>query len=268
MSKDALWQRWEGFLAKIAARQDEIIAEAEEGIHEIINTYPEDPMPLGNALQGLRFRFEELKTKVDETWEQQVEPKFEEVDDSAFTDKGRDRKQDFLVDVDEKAAMFAARMTCDFYRNLKPRAEAGAKKVVNCGGCGAPLKLATRRDTVSHKCTACGALNQVMAEGAVAQYQGVGHAQADLETVPLRYEIERFRIQVDRWRRAHDWAAEPIDSLDKWLAMERSYWEKFVQIKGAALGEPPDLELAKSRIDSFVDMTLKTDQRWRKAKGL
>src|SRR6185369_8420274 len=122
-----------------------------------------DPMPLGNAIQGLRFRIEELKSKVNDTWDKQVSPKFDEVG-GAFADKGRDRTHDFVAQLAENWDLFAARMQLEFYQNLKPLAEAGEKKVVNCGECGAPLKLPTRKDAVSHKCTACGALNQVLAE--------------------------------------------------------------------------------------------------------
>jgi len=264
---DALWQRWEAFLAKIAERQGEILAEAEEGIREIINSFPEDAMPLGNALQGMRFRIEELKQKVDDTWEQQVAPKFDEVG-AAFAEKGRDRKQDFVAELAAKWDLFGAQMEALFYQNLQPRAAEGEKKLVHCGGCGAPLKLPSRKDAVSHKCAACGALNQVLAETAVALYQGAGHARAQLESLPLRHEIERFRIQVDRQRRANSWAPEPVESLDRWLEMERAYWEKYAQVKAATLGTPVDQELVRSRVDQFMEFTLKRDQRWRKAKGL
>jgi LSD1 subclass zinc finger protein len=264
---DALWQRWEGFLAKIVERQNEIFAEADEGVREIINSFPEDAMPLGNALQGLRFRIEELKQKVNDTWEQQVSPKFDEVG-AAFAEKGRDRKDDFVRELAAKWDLFGAQLEALFYENLKPRAEAGEKKVVNCGGCGAPLKLPTRKDAVSHKCPACGAVNQVLAETAVAIYQGAGHALATLEALPLRHQIERFRVDVDRQRRANSWAPEPVESLDRWLAMEQAYWDKYAQVKAATLGTPVDHELVKSRVDAFMEYTLKRDQRWRKAKGL
>lgn len=264
---DALWQRLEGFLAKIAERQAEIFAEADEGVREIINAFPEDTMPLGNALQGLRFRIEELKKKVDDTWDQQVSPKFDEVG-AAFAEKGRDRKDDFVHDLAAKWDLFCAEMEALFYQNLKPRAEAGDKKVVNCGGCGAPLKLPSRKDAVSVKCPSCGALNQVLAETAVSIYQGAGHAFGQLESLPLRHEIERFRVAVDRRRRAQSWAPEPIESMDKWLEMERACWEKYAQVKAATLGTPVDHEFVKSRVDAFMEYSLLRDQRWRKAKGL
>ena len=73
---------------------------------------------------------------------------------------------------------------------------------------------------------------------------------------------------MDRKRRANSWAAEPIESLDQWLAMERAYWQKYAQVKAATLGSAVDEELVKSRVDSFMEYTLKRDQRWRKAKGL
>lgn len=266
-AQDDLWNRWEGFLAKIGERQRDIFVEAEEGIREIIESFPEDPAPIGNAIQGLRFRIDELRTKVNDTWDKQVSPKFEE-QGGAFRDRGLDRRVDFLQTLDEAWGLFAARMMAEFYRNLQPRAVAGGNKPVNCGTCGASMQLPTRKDTVSHKCSHCGALNQVMAERAVALYQGAGHANADLESLPLRHAIERFRIQVDRQRRAANWAPEPVESLDKWLAMERAYWEKFAAVKAQTLGGAPDSELVESRVGFFVEHTLKTDQRWRKAKGL
>lgn len=263
---DALWQRFEGFLGKIATRQREIFAEAEEGIAEIIGAFPEDPMPLTNALQGLRFRVDELRQKVEDTWEKQIGPMFEDTG-SAFHDRGLDRKQDFLQALSEEWDLFSARMSGDFYRSLAPRVQVSAQKPVYCGTCGADLHLTTRKDTVTVKCGHCHAVNQIMPDGVVSLFQAAGHAFAEEAALPIRHKIDRWRIQVDRERRARDWAPESVDSLDKWLELERSFWDKYVSVKAQTLSEPPDLALRDSRLQSFIDLNLKTDQRWRRAKG-
>jgi hypothetical protein len=268
-TQKGLWERWQGFLSKIEERKNEILAEAEEGLAELIGAYPDDPMPLGNALQGLRFRFEELKKKVDDTWEQAVEPKFEEADAGGFLDAGLDSKQDFLLGIDEAWAAFEARMNGVFYKRLRPRAEALLGKPVECMYCRAELDIPVPHESVSLTCPFCHAVNQIMPETAVAIFfSGAPDAIAAEAAMPLRYEIERFRIGVDRKRRASGWANEPVESLDRWEAMERAYWEKYAAVKGEAAGLPPDAELVASRMEWFRKFTLMTNQQWRKAKGI
>lgn len=268
-TQKGLWERWQGFLSKIEERKNEILAEAEEGLAELVGAYPDDPMPLGNALQGLRFRFEELKKKVDDTWEQAVEPKFEEEGAGGFLDAGLDSKQDYLLGIDEAWAAFEARMNAVFYKRLRPRAEALLGKAVECMCCRAELDIPVPHESVSLTCPFCHAVNQIMPETAVAIFfAGAPDAIAAEAALPLRYEIERFRIGVDRRRRASGWANEPVESLDRWEAMERAYWERYAAVKGEAAGLPPDAELVASRMEWFRKYTLMTNQAWRKAKGL
>jgi hypothetical protein len=268
-TQQALWDRWQGFLSKIDERKREILAEAEEGLGELVGAYPEDPMPLGNALSGLRFRFEELKKRVDDTWEQQVEPQFSEQSEGGFLDAGHDSKQDFLLGVDECWHAFEARMNGEFYRRLRPRADALLGKPVECMYCRAALDIPVPHESVSLTCPFCHAVNQILPETAVAIYfSGAPDAAATEAALPVRYEIERYRIEVDRKRRASRWANEPVESLDKWEAMERAYWEKYAAVKGEAASLPPDAELVASRMEFFRKFTLMTNQAWRKAKGL
>jgi hypothetical protein len=262
-----LWNRWESFLGKIAERQKEIFTEAEAGIDEIIAAYPEDVMPLGNALSGLRFRVDELRTKINDTWDNQVEPKFSDVG-GEFLDRGFDRKEDFLQELSAAWDLFEARMRSKFYRALEPRAKERAHKPVPCVGCGGELTPPNRYESHSVKCPSCNAVNQVMADTAVALYEGRGHAFGEEAALPLRHEIERFRISVNRWRRARDWAPEPIESMDQWAEMERRYWETYADVAGRAVGRPPDREFVESRVNAFLDAEHRRDQRWRKAKGV
>jgi len=263
----ALWDRWEGFLSKIVERQREILAEAEEGIGALIAAHPEDPVPLGNALSGLRFRMEELYKKLDDTWEGQVSAKFAEVS-NAFEERGRDRGEDVKQTLTAEYEALAVRLSADFYRNLAPRAAAAREKPAPCMMCGAPLPLPTRSEAVSITCPYCSAVNQVMPDRAASLYLGAGHALAEEAALPLRHAVQRFRVEAHRRRRASNWSPEPVDSLDHWVQLERAYWEKYAAVKAQVLGVAPDRDLIESRMRQFMEYTVMQDQSWRRAKGI
>lgn len=268
-NQKALWDRWQGFLGKIEARQAEIFQEAEEGLREIMAAHPEDYQPYGNALTGIRFRLDELRTKVDETWSEQVEPKFEEASDDGFLDQGLDSKQDFLRLLDERWTAFEAHMEAEYYRQLYPRAVAAAQKPMHCVHCGAELQLPQRHEPVSLPCPYCRAVNQIIPDAAISNYYGGGpHAFACEAALPLRHAVERYRIEVDRWRRARSWAPETAESLEKWEAMESAYWQKYAEVRSQISGQPQDREFYESRMRQFRETALMTNQIYRKARGL
>jgi hypothetical protein len=269
--QQALVARFTGFLAKIEERLREIMTEAEQGVLGLLSQHPTDIMPLGNALSGLDHRVRELREKIQETWDQQIESKYRALNASgdAFLDHGLDQKQDAEQRFDELWATFKARANSQFYRNLFPLATAAAQKPLPCTQCGAPLEVADRSVSASIHCVHCGAVNQVVRDVAIGQYKlGGAHAFADEEVLPLRFEIERFRTAVDRQRRASSWANESFESLEQWHAMEQAYWVRYVEAKARFAGEPVDFALVESRMTQWRKYTLETNQIWRKGKGL
>lgn len=267
--QQALSARFEGFLAKIDERLREIMAEAEQGVNAILANHPTDSLPLGNAFSGLDHRIRELKDKVQETWEQQIEPKYSALHSGSFLDSGHDKKQDFLLRFDEQWSAFKARANSQFYRNLYPLAIAASQKPEPCSQCGAPLPIVDRSNSVSIPCPHCRAVNQVLRDPAVSAYKlGGPHAFADEEALPLRFEIERARVAVDRQRRASSWANESFESLQRWEQMERAYWTRYAEAKARIAGEPVDQELVESRMAQFRKYSLETNQIWRKGLGL
>src|SRR6185437_9025366 len=75
---EALVQRWDGFLKNIKDRFDQIMQESKDGCAQMLIETNYDPIPMGNAWGAMERRAKELSTKIEETWNQQVEPKFEE----------------------------------------------------------------------------------------------------------------------------------------------------------------------------------------------
>src|ERR1700690_726854 len=75
---EALVARWDGFLKSIRDRFDQIMQESRDGCAQLLAESNYDPIPMGNAWGAMERRAKDLGRKVDETWRQQVEPKFEE----------------------------------------------------------------------------------------------------------------------------------------------------------------------------------------------
>lgn len=92
-------------------------------------------------------------------------------------------------------------------------------------------------------------------------------ALAELAALPLRFEIDRFRVEADRWRRARKWAAEPVESLEKWRRLELGYWRTKADARARLTGEAPDEALVASRMEMFDRYNLQTNQTWVAARG-
>ena len=265
-NQQALVDRWKGFLGKIQERLTEICAEAEVGFRAIAAQHPDDPMPLGNAITGLDHRVRQLDDKIQETWDQQVEEKFSA--DPAIHDLGLDMKQDAERELEERWELAKAGWLTEIARDAFPRAIAAMEQPAPCSACGAPLSLPTRLETVAATCGHCGVVNQVGAPPAVYYYFGFCVQNlADAAAMPIRHAIERQRIQADRWRRARNWAPEPIESMEEWERMELRYWRTHAEERARLRNEPVDEKFVESRMGYFYKFSLESNQHWVRAKG-
>lgn len=264
----ALVARWEGFLAKVAERLEALIAEAGPGVLGIAEAHPDDPLPVGNALSGLDHRFSQLKDRIEQTWDQQVGELFSSSGDDALHDRGLDLKQDAELALDHRWAQAKAGWLATIALSAEARAEDEAGRSVPCPRCAAPLDPPDRRRTVAMACPACGSVCQVAATPAARAWWGAGiGALAEQAALPLRFEVERFRIEVDRWRRARGWAPETLEQLERWRALEYACWRRLVDERARLSGEPPDEALLASRMAFFDRTNLHTNQVWVRAHG-
>jgi hypothetical protein len=266
----ALVQRFNGFLQKIDDRLTELINEAEAGLGALFAEHPDDPLVVGNAISGLDYQIQQLHEKVNSTWEGQIEGAFSALDSGgAFLDVGIDRKEDFLLALDERWQTFKGQAAVAFYQGMQALAEQAAAQEFRCRTCSATLEPPVRYESVSLTCPYCHAVNQVIPSMVVCQYYGTGaaHAVAEAAALPLRFAIERYRVEVNRDRRHRSWGAETIQQLEKWEQMELAFWTKYVEGRGEHLRQPPDQELLQSRMKAFRQYNLENNQVWRKAKG-
>lgn len=265
-SQQALVDRWKAFLGKIDERLSEICAEAEVGVRAIAAQHPEDSLPVGNAITGLDHRVRQLREKIQETWDQQVEDKFSA--DPAIHDLGLDMKQDAELALDERWTAAKAAWMSEIAREAFPRAMAAIETPQPCSSCGAPLTLPTRLETVAATCTHCGVVNQAAPPMAVQYYFGwCVQNLAEAAALPHRHAVERQRVVADRWSRARNWAPEPIESLEEWERLEHLYWRTLAQERARLRNEPVDEKFVESRMAYFYKFSLETNQHWVRAKG-
>jgi hypothetical protein len=254
--------RWEAFLAKMASRLDETLAEAAEGLGQIVRAYPTDPLPLGNAINGVGHRVDELRDKIEKTWDDDVEDKFRELDENGFWDRGLDKKGDAIQELDEKWHALRVRVYGDLYRQAYGIAQQELATPAVCTHCGAELEK-PQREPRSVACPYCRAVNQLFPGPATSMYFGGGpHVFAEEQALPLRFVVERSRIQADRWRRDRSWAQEPVESLRQWHDQELAYWTKYADVHAQVMGGPRDAELIESRMSQFRRWNLENQQQW------
>ncbi len=268
----ALVERFNGFLQKIDDRLTELMGEAENGLGALFAEHPDDPLVVGNALTGLDYQIEQLRSKVQETWDGQIEAAFSNFDDGAFLDVGLDRKEDFLLAFSERWDTFKTGAMVAFYEAMRPRAEAGLRREYRCSACSAGIELPQQTEPASIYCPFCRAVNQVIPETVVVQYfgsgfgGGVGHAAGEAAALPHRYAVERHKIAINRYRRARDWCPETLAQLEELEKLELAYWTTYVNTSAAATGRASDQALVKSRMDAFRKYELENNQVWVRAK--
>lgn len=266
MSQELI-DRWAAFISKVSDRLDAIITEAGQGVVALGRAHPDDPLPLGNAITGLDHRVRQLHDKLRSTWDDGVEPKFSAIGGKVH-DTGIDMKDDALLEQSQRWENAKAAWLTQLAEEALPRAQADEGTPVECTNCGSPLPLPTRRKSVSMPCPACATVNQVSPTPAIRYYYGtcVGFLAA-AAALPHRQAIERFRQQVDRHSRANGWAAESLESLEKWRDMERAAFQAHADKHAELTGDPVDQDYVESRMRSFVRYQLDMNQTWVRAHG-
>ena len=234
----ALQQRWDAFLGKVHARLQEILAEAEPGINDIIATEVLDPAPLSGALSEVKARMLALRKKVDDSWE-----KIDEELDGAFDPQTSAQAEAFadlrtqmqrrghaLADeIETQGEWLEVRKSADAARALYPKAQAELQPPRRCTNCGGELPQAFVYRATNFTCTFCNALNTVQPGMATALYfAGLApHALASEQAFPLWVEMERARDQYQFLR-------HPLPGdLQRYEAATTAYWRAYCQAYGA-----------------------------------
>ena len=158
---EALVQRWDGFLKNIKERFDQIMQESLEGCAQLLRDSSYDPIPMGNAWGAMERRAKELSTKVDETWRQQVEPKFEEAGVARPMIDEQSRKGEALRDwMELEIERTRIQIYCSAAREVAELDKRERTGGYPCKQCGAPLTVPHTYRVVNVPCAHCRTVNE------------------------------------------------------------------------------------------------------------
>lgn len=266
-----LVQRWRAFIDKIFGRLTEIENESAQGLAGMRAAAPTDYQQLASAMSGLDHRVRQLLDKLQSTWDDGVEPKFEEAGGNSLHNAGLDLLSWAQLEVDAHWTQFKATQVAEFYRALEPVARGQMPRSVACTQCGSPVVSPDPLSVQSVACGSCQAVNQVMPTPELTAYAGFAAAYADEQTVGMRADIERFRREVDISQRDKrergDHSNEGVPSLQRWEQLEQAYWQRHVELIGHYSGKPADQALANARMKQFYMYSLEMEQDWVRAFG-
>jgi hypothetical protein len=158
---EAVRTRWDGFLARIRERVEEILREAEPGCMKVFEQGGFDPFTMCNIFPAIRTRLLDLGTKADETWFQQVDPSFERT--GAYTREILEVEHAKLGQlrewIDYAFDDFEIRTKADASRILWARLSPNLPKVLCCTQCGSPFEIPLTFTAQNMTCRSCKGVN-------------------------------------------------------------------------------------------------------------
>lgn len=219
----AVTARWEGFLSQVRERFLDIMREAEEGCPQVLEQAGWDPTPMGVAWGAIEMRAKQLETKIEETWNDQVEGKFEEAGappDAVAFERGKgDALRDFMEVERERTRVG---IWSNAGRAFFQHAVAELGRPFACMRCGAPLEVPFTFRALNVGCPHCRTVNGFE--------PGTKMRMGEICVHPLCEEAA-----WQQWLRMHQaesaWrAARPvtIHHLKAWERAQVEYWHAYL----------------------------------------
>lgn len=152
--------RWDKFLASIEGRLQEVLEESRQGCALLLQQSDLDTMAMSNAWTAMEIRAKGLGSKVAETWNDKVEPAFEDAGAAppmiaAQRAKGDALQQRIELDTERTRIQIFAGAA----REIWQRAVAEAPRSLACTQCAAELAAPQSMVAVNVTCTHCQAVN-------------------------------------------------------------------------------------------------------------
>lgn len=144
-------ERWDGFLAKIRARADEILAEARDGTLAYIESPDFDQNATSQLWTALRLRLIELRRKIDDSWHASASAMFPGASGDAAHARGRALDDQIEADFERAEASAWAAVG----RWIAGRAAAQRVTEAHCMRCGAAHPVVGVYATYEWTCASC-----------------------------------------------------------------------------------------------------------------
>lgn len=247
---NAVVARWDGFLAQVRERFLQIMREAEEGCPMLLEQAEYDPVPMGNAWSAIEMRAKQLETKIDETWNSQVERAFEQAGASAQALAYERSKGEGLRDWFEiERERIRIKIWSDAGRTFYQRAQGELGRPFACSRCGAPMAIPFTFRALNVPCPHCRTVNGFE--------PGTWMRMGEMCVHPLCEEAAwqawlAMHHAENAWR-----AARPvtIHQLKTWERAQIAYWRTYL---GTRIQLLPDTAQAfeadlRGRMRAFYD---------------
>ncbi len=232
---EPMWLKWPGFVQSFNARVQEVVAEAEAGLDQLIEQHALDPGPMGAAFSALQSRFHGLSTKMEEA-SSKIEDMLWEIlfrDDISPQDSGvlsqlyddicrQQREQEVALEMTYESLQ--TRKNAQWARQLFQHAQQEVGKGMTCSNCGSPFTLKVTWQATNETCPHCDAVNSVSPGMASYSYYGQGvHALAHEQAFGHWQAEYRAKETFDKFRHP--------TAYDHWqyLQAARTYWTKYYE---------------------------------------
>lgn len=260
---EALVARWDAFLKNIQDRLNQIMQESVDGCAQLLAETSYDPIPMGNAWGAMERRAKELSTKVEETWNQQVEPKFEEAGAARPLIEEQRRKGDALRDhIELEIERTRIGIYCKLARDvaeLDAREHGGSYP---CRNCGAPLAVPHTFRVVNVACAHCRTMNE-FEPGTRTRYVEASCLHSLCQEAAWNEYVAMHRAET-AFRRARP---HTIAHIQAWEAAQIAYHRKYLTKRLDYLPDqaPSFAKDLAGRMEHFYVYGVQNDAEWIKA---
>lgn len=232
----AILAKWDAFAPKVETRVGEVVAEAEQGIADLIAGHPLDAQTMGTAFQAVHQRFVGLGQKVEEAFGK-IGREFDELLEGDFPDDERialleveaslhERRRALRDRIEHAKEAIETKKNADWARALFASVEAERGVTVPCGHCGAPLTNPTPWQSANVTCAACRAVTTAYPGVATGLYfQGNGVHALAVEAARSERLAELAAERAYKGRRV-----PTTTDRDAYLRAAAAYWTKYYEV--------------------------------------
>jgi hypothetical protein len=256
-SKEELILRWDSFLEKIEIRFNESLAHAEEACHEQLVETNYDYQTVMRSWSGMKAQIDTLVEKIDEVWENKVQPEMELIGDFASdeSDKAYDLNHKLVYAIENFQRKLEGELSQKFYDH----AIQIANKKSSCSQCNAAIEIKKdifRAQYIS--CVFCNAVNTIEPE---AKFVKIGWGIADniaaLKTTPY-YKDMNLAVNTIQEHRGQ----APESYWSTYENAYNTYWEKFFKERIAINSDldkrfESDMNRKKKEFDNYKEIQTK-----------
>jgi hypothetical protein len=258
---NAVVSRWDGFLAQVRERFLTIMREAQEGCPLLLEQADFDPIPMGNAWGAMEIRAKELETKIEQTWNGQVDPAFEQAGASPQVLAHERQKGEAVrafMETERERTRIA--IYANAGRAFFERGKADLGRPFACVRCGAPLEVPFTFRALNVRCPHCTTVNGFE--------PGTRMRMGELCVHPLCEEAAwpqwvAMREAERTWRRSRD---TTIEMLKVWERAQIAFWHTYLTARVHFLPETAaafDADV-RGRMRAFYDQ-MEREPAWIRA---